>query len=134
MPKILVVDDTYTVRLKTELVLRRVGDYTVQTVASGQEAVTAAIGDPPDLIVLDIIMEDMNGLTALRTLRAAGITCPVIAYTARTEQIPGEFALFGFADYVSKSASLHTLVAAVQQQLGQPQVRVVGSTPGPCAV
>lgn len=127
MPKILVVDDVYTVRLKIELVLQRVGNYSVQGVASGSEALTAALGEPLDLIVMDIIMADMSGLTALRTLRAAGLTCPVIAHTARAEQFPGEFILFGFAAYVPKAASLHSLVTVVQRLLDPPQMPGLGA-------
>ena len=117
MAKILLVDDVYTARSMTERVLRHVGRYTVQAVGSGAEALVAAATDQPDVIVLDISMAKMDGITTLRELRARKITCPVVAYTARTEQTAGEFVSQGFSAYVSKNGNLSSLLAAVREAL-----------------
>jgi CheY-like chemotaxis protein len=71
---------------------------------------------------MDIIMPDMDGITALQELRARGITCPVIAYTSRREERPGEFRAYGFDAYVSRSESSHKLldtVSGLVQHQGQ---------------
>ena len=70
MAKVLLVDDVYTARSMIERVLRHVGRYNVVSVGSGQEAIGAAMTDPPDVIVMDISMANMDGITALRELRA----------------------------------------------------------------
>ena len=84
MAKILLVDDVYMARSMAERVLTHVGRYTVHSVGSGAEAIDAALVEAPDLIVLDISMGAMDGITTLRELRQRGVTCPVIAFTART--------------------------------------------------
>src|SRR5215208_4933642 len=91
MSKILLVDDVYMARSMAERVLTHVGRYTVRSVASGAEAIDAALADAPDLVILDISMAGMDGITALHELRKHGVACSVIADTARTEKSPGEF-------------------------------------------
>ena len=119
MAKILLVDDVYTARSMTERVLRHVGRYNVRAVGSGAEALEAATSDRPDVIVLDISMAKMDGITTLHELRALQITCPVVAYTARTERSAGEFVAQGFSAYVSKNGNLSSLLAAVREALMQ---------------
>lgn len=104
MARVLLVDDVYTARSMIERVLRHVGRYEVESVGSGNEALHVAGERPPDVVVLDISMSDLDGLGTLRALRAAGITCPIVAYTARAEQTHGEFVAQGFSAYVSKTA------------------------------
>jgi two-component system OmpR family response regulator len=117
MARILLVDDVYTARSMTERILRHVGRYEVDSVGSGAEALTAAVAAPPDVIVLDISMAGMDGISTLHELRAAGIICPIIAYTARTEQIAGEFVAQGFDAYVSKTGNLSGLLTTVRELL-----------------
>jgi two-component system OmpR family response regulator len=97
-----------------ERVLRHVGRYTVTSVGSGAEAITAAVANPPDLVVLDISMAHMDGIAVLQELRARGFTCPVVAFTARTERTPGEFMAQGFSAYVSKTGNLSSLLSTVR--------------------
>ncbi len=77
MTKILLVDDVYMARSMAERVLRHVGGYTVHSVGSGAEALAALQTETPDLIVLDINMAQMDGITALQELRARGVACPI---------------------------------------------------------
>ena len=117
MPKILLVDDVYMARSMAERVLTHVGRYTVRSVASGAEAIEAALADTPDLIILDISMAGMDGITALHELRERGVACPTIAFTARTEKAPGEFKNHGFNAYVSKTGDLSSLLETVRAVL-----------------
>jgi two-component system OmpR family response regulator len=118
MTKILLVDDVYTARSMIERVLRRVGGYEVVTVGTGEDALRAAAAEQPDLIVLDISMAGMDGLDTLRELRAAGISSPVVAYTARAERVQGEYLAHGFNAYVQKDGSLTTLLTTVRVLVG----------------
>src|SRR5512145_1711034 len=117
MAKILLVDDVFMSRSMAERVLHHVGRYTVRSVGSGVEALQVAVEDPPDLIVLDISMAQMDGSTTLQELRARGITCPVVAFTARTERTPGEFISQGFTAYISKTGNLSSLLQTVRKVL-----------------
>jgi len=119
MAKILLVDDVYTARSMIERVLRHVGRYDVQSVGSGPEALKAATVAPPDVIVLDISMAGLDGVGTLRELRAAGVSCPVVAYTARAERAAGEFVAQGFSAYVSKNGNLSGLLTTIRELIGR---------------
>jgi CheY-like chemotaxis protein len=121
MVQILLVDDVYTARSLIERVLSRVGGYEVRSVGSGTEALAAALAAPPALIILDVSMPSMDGPTTLASLRTHGLRCPVLAYTARKEQQPGEFIAQGFSAYVSKDGNLSDLLAAVRAVLGRSE-------------
>lgn len=118
MARVLLVDDVYTARSMVERVLSRVGGYEVQSVGSGAEALAASLAQPPDVIILDISMAGMDGVTTLRELRAQGVVCPIVAYTARTERRPGEFVSQGFDAYIAKNGNLGDLLTRVREIVG----------------
>jgi two-component system OmpR family response regulator len=115
MSSVLIVEDVYSVRLKVELVLRNAGSFDVLSADNGVEALQIACNEQPDLIVMDIVMNGLDGLSVLRKLRSRGVTCPVVAYTARSEHSPGEYVDQGFDAYVSKSESLSTLISVLRR-------------------
>jgi CheY-like chemotaxis protein len=119
MKKVLIVDDAYTIRLKTELLLRHAGRYSVQAVGSGAEALEAALADIPDVIIMDIAMSEMDGFQTLELLRNHNVTCPVIAYTGHPELLSGDSEQHGFAAYILKSESVSSLIAVVRRVLNQ---------------
>jgi CheY-like chemotaxis protein len=129
MTHILVVDDAYTIRTRTELTLRNTGLFTVNPVASGAEALKAVAVLPPDAIVLDIVMAGLDGIATLQELRARRITCPVVAYTARPERYAGEFFDHGFDAYVAKTETLNPLISTLRLLLNR-RVRSPGATDG----
>lgn len=129
MKRILVIDDVYSVRLKIELVLRHAGRFQVRSVQSGSEAIQVALAEPPDALVMDIVMKDMDGFQTLRELRSQGVECPIIAYTARAEHGSGEFASHGFAAYVSKSDNVSSLLAVLRVLLNQDTIVCVAEEP-----
>jgi two-component system OmpR family response regulator len=127
MAHVLVVDDAYTIRTRTELTLRKTGLFTVTSVASGAEALKAAVVLPPDAIVLDIVMAGLDGIATLRELRARRIICPVVAYTARPERYAGEFFDYGFDAYIAKTETLNGLIATLRLLLNR-RARSPGAT------
>lgn len=82
--RVLVVDDSATAVLWQRLILER-ESYEVITAANGAEAVRRAITERPDLVLLDVVMPEMDGITACRAIRAsaADATLPILMVTTR---------------------------------------------------
>ena len=95
--------------------------YQVKVAASGARALKIAASDkPPDLILLDIMMPDMNGYAVCVTLKADALTrdIPVIFLTAMSEEADEEMGLgLGAADYITKPVVPAILLARVRSQL-----------------
>jgi DNA-binding response OmpR family regulator len=109
---VLVVDDEPTVREVVAGYLRRDG-HAVSEAADGPTALRLLEGDPPDLVVLDMMLPGVNGLDILRRIRAAG-DMPVIMLTARAEEVDRVAGLeLGADDYVVKPFSPRELAARV---------------------
>lgn len=81
------VDDDPDIRRLAELSLSRVGGFAVETAASGPDAIAVAVGDPPDAIVLDVMMPGLDGPATLAELRARSETqaVPVVMLTAKAQ-------------------------------------------------
>ena len=84
--QILIVDDDYTVRATVELSLEVTTDWEISTAGSGKECLSLAQTKHPDLILLDVMMPDLDGIEVLRQLRNNNTTqaIPVIFLTAKT--------------------------------------------------
>ncbi|MBD2166018.1 response regulator [Calothrix membranacea FACHB-236] len=84
---ILIVDDEYDIRAVAELALKTVGGWEVSTAASGSEGLVKAIAEQPDLILLDVMMPDMDGIATFQALQANPSTqqIPVILLTAKAQ-------------------------------------------------
>ena len=82
---ILVVDDDSSIREVAHLALELVGGWRVSTAASGTEGWQRAVADPPDAMLLDVMMPGMDGPSALRRLQEDPATrdIPVIFLTAK---------------------------------------------------
>jgi two-component system OmpR family response regulator len=114
--RILVVDDEAYITDLVRMALRYEG-FEVATAATGQEALTVAGSFRPDLVVLDIMLPDMEGLEVCRRLRA-GADMPVVFLTARDateDKVAG--LTVGGDDYVTKPFSLEELVARIRAVL-----------------
>ncbi len=115
--RILVVDDDpkITSVLKRGLSLE---GFVVDTVGSGDNAIERARDYPPDLVILDIMLPEMDGFEILGRLRAADANLPVLMLTARDEtadQIRGLNS--GADDYVVKPFTFTVLVARIKALL-----------------
>jgi two-component system response regulator MprA len=117
--RILVVDDDAAVRESLGRALRLEG-YEVEMASDGAEALERLLGngDDPDLVVLDVLMPNVDGLEVCRTLRRTGSRLPVLMLTARdqvADRVSGLDA--GADDYVVKPFALAELLARVRALL-----------------
>ncbi|MFA6450747.1 MAG: response regulator [bacterium] len=85
--KILLIDDEHDIRIVAGLSLRRVGKFEVATAENGEEGLVKIKADPPDLVLLDMMMPGMDGLTVFDRILADPLTknIPVIFLTARVQ-------------------------------------------------
>jgi len=110
--RVLVVDDEPTVREVVVGYLRRDG-HEVDEAADGNRALELLDAEPPDLVVLDMMLPGVNGLDILRRVRATS-NIPVIMLTARAEESDRVAGLeLGADDYVVKPFSPRELAARV---------------------
>jgi DNA-binding response OmpR family regulator len=127
-PKILVVDDEPAVTDLLAYNLRK-ANYDVLTAANGREALTVARQSNPDLILLDLMLPEIDGLDVCRELRKTS-EVPIIMITARGEEIDRVVGLeLGADDYVSKPFSVRELLArikAVLRRAAQSEQKAVG--------
>ncbi len=124
MTKVLVVDDEPTVREVVVGYLRRDG-HDVAEAADGNVALQLLDADPPDLVVLDMMLPGVNGLDILRRIRSNG-DIPVIMLTARAEESDRVAGLeLGADDYVVKPFSPRELAARVNGVLRRTSARTV---------
>jgi two-component system, OmpR family, alkaline phosphatase synthesis response regulator PhoP len=117
--KILVVEDDPAVRDVVEHALSREGMETA-TVENGEEALERLRGEPFDLVVLDVMLPGIDGISVCRELRADGENgdIPVVMLTARDDEINVVVGLeVGADDYVTKPFSPRELVSRVRAHL-----------------
>ncbi len=83
--KILLIDDEKDIRTVADISLRRIGNFDVTLVENGKEGLSAAAAIRPDVILLDMMMPEMDGITVLKKLKENPETrdIPVIFMTAR---------------------------------------------------
>ena len=115
--RILVVDDDPSLREALRRALRLHG-YEVELAANGREALHRLTSSPPDAVVLDVLMPEIDGLEVCRRLRAAGDTTRILMLTARDEvrdRVEGLDA--GADDYLAKPFALEELLARVRALL-----------------
>lgn len=91
------------------------GNYSVDAVYDGEEALDYIQSGSYDGVILDIMMPKMDGLTVLKTIRAAGITVPVLLLTARSEIDDRVRGLdMGANDYLTKPFAPPELLARIR--------------------
>jgi two-component system, OmpR family, response regulator len=116
-PRVLVVDDDDSIRDLLTMALEHSG-YEVTLAANCVDARNAVERARPDLVVLDVMLPDGDGIELCRRLRAAGLRAPVLFLTARdatADKVRG--LTVGGDDYLTKPFSLEELVARVRALL-----------------
>jgi two-component system response regulator MprA len=115
--RVLVVDDEPAVREALRRALALEG-YDVELAENGAEALSKVGAADPDLVVLDVLMPEVDGLAACRRLRAEGNDVPVLMLTARAgigDRVDGLDA--GADDYLVKPFALEELLARIRALL-----------------
>ena len=119
--RLLLVEDDRSLAAGLSLALRNKG-FAVNHVARGDHALHAVRTDPPDLMILDLGLPDMDGLEVLRQLRSTNRTLPVLILTARdttSDKVAGLD--LGADDYLAKPFDIDELDArlrAMSRRLG----------------
>jgi len=122
-PRILVVDDEPEAVELVEFNLKQAG-YAVTTAADGAEALKKARSQPPDLVVLDVMLPEMDGFEICKTLRLDATTAkvPIIMLTAKAAEIDRVLGLeLGADDYLTKPYSPRGLLLRIKKILARSQ-------------
>ncbi len=118
--RILVIDDEDGIREIIQISLMAVAGWEAVTVNSGQKGIEKALQESFDLILLDVMMPDMNGLTTFQQLRGNSATqsIPVILLTARAsvEEYQQLMAL-GVTGVITKPFAAQSLVKQIREIL-----------------
>ena len=113
MKTILVVDDEPQI-LRALRVNLRVREYDVHTAATGTEALQQAARHPPDLVILDLGLPDLDGVEVIQGLRG-WTSAPIIVLSGRADAVDKVEALdAGADDYVTKPFGMEELLARMR--------------------
>lgn len=120
--KILVVEDEPKILEGISDALSYQG-YQVVSAIRGDEAISKALIEKPDLIVLDIMIPKLSGLDVCENLRESGIKAPIIFLTAKGSEEDRVAGLErGGDDYITKPFSIKELVARIQAHLRRREI------------
>jgi DNA-binding NarL/FixJ family response regulator len=110
------VDDTATFRgLLKDALQRRFQPKVFRDFGDGRDALAACLAQPPDLLIADLYLRDMDGRDIVRALRQKGLATKVVILTAHPEaQLPAELVSLGVAGFVDKNSPLEQIDRAVQ--------------------
>lgn len=108
---ILIVEDDKVLSLLLSKMVEKMGFSVVDTAVGGNEAITKAKEQNPDLILMDIMLEDdVDGIDAMKALRSSNIQIPVIFITGNSDIYNKERAkLTNYIDYLVKPISFELL-------------------------
>jgi DNA-binding response OmpR family regulator len=114
---LLVVEDDENISSAISEYFSRAG-YDVKTVEDGLMGVKAALDDPPDAVVLDLMLPKMDGLAVCRELREKANSLPILMLTAKDDVVDKVLGLeMGADDYITKPFSLRELEARIKSVL-----------------
>ena len=112
--RILLAEDEYDLRKALEVIFKH-NNYSIDTVKNGIEALEYVESSTYDVIILDIMMPKMDGLTALKKMRSMGVTTPVLMLTAKSQIEDRVIGLdSGADDYLSKPFASKELLARIR--------------------
>ena len=130
MAKLLVIDDEEGIRNLLDILLRRKG-YDVVLADGGRKGLELLRREHPDVVVLDLKMPEMDGITVLREIRSFDPKKPVIILTgAATPGMEQQVLALGVTEFVEKEFSLHRLGDALKRVLALPR-QPVPQAPSP---
>lgn len=119
MTRILVVEDEWKLARILEAYLREAG-FQTERAENGRRALALWRSTRPDMVLLDILLPELDGLEVLKVIRAEGST-PVIMLTARVEEIDTVLGLeLGADDYITKPFRPREVLARIKAVLRRP--------------
>ena len=124
-PSVLIIEDDSTLvrGLKDNFAAQ---DFRVRLACDGEAGLAAVMSEPPDLVILDIMLPKMNGFEICRAIRAKGLDMPIIMLTAKGQEEDIVRGLeLGADDYVTKPFSIRELLARAKAFLRRHQFAVV---------
>lgn len=123
MPSVLIVDDEEAIRQLIRSTLEQAG-YKVQEAANGKEGLSQYRESPADLVIMDILMPDQDGLESILTLRREFPTAKIMAITGGSDMI----GILNFLDVARMLDARRTLQKPfeMQQLLDAVQAEIAG--------
>ena len=123
-PSVLIIEDDSTMLRGLEDNFRSRG-FGVRTARDGRQGLEAALADPPDLVLLDIMLPKVNGYEICRVIREQGLQMPIIMLTAKGQEEDIIRGLeLGADDYVTKPFSIRELLARANAFLRRSKATV----------
>ena len=120
MAKILVIDDSPNVRALLDMLLRPQG-YDLIFAENGWKGLQQYRQEHPDVIVLDLNMPELDGVTVLKQIRSVDLKQPVIVLTGDTApDTERQVRALGVSEFIAKGSSLHLLGRTLQSLLKTP--------------
>jgi len=117
--QVLIVDDEQNILISLEYLMRREG-YEVRVARDGEEGLRSLRDQPPDLVLLDVMMPKLNGFEVCQAIRAdsalAGVRVLMLSAKGREAEIAKGLSI-GADAYISKPFSTRDLVAKVKSML-----------------
>lgn len=121
---ILIVDDEQSIIDILVYNLRKEGYNTIEA-NDGQTAVDMALEQKPDLILLDIMLPKMDGLTACKKIKSAIPNVPILILSAKDEELDKIVGLeLGADDYITKPFSVRELMARIKANLRKSDINI----------
>ena len=120
--KVLLVDDSTTTLMMEEMILKQQTNYECVTAKDGLDAISRAMVEAPDLVLMDVVMPRMNGFEACKRMRLEDSLreTPIILVTTRGEE---DYVEAGFQcgcnDYLTKPVNSFELVTLLKGYLGE---------------
>ena len=115
--RILIIEDERTLLETLKYNLEKEG-YQVHTATDGEAGLALARSTKPEIIILDLMLPRMDGISVCRTLRREGMEVPILMLTARAEEIDKVLGLeMGADDYVTKPFGFRELLARINALL-----------------
>ncbi len=125
--KILLVDDSRTIRNIQKSTLKSLGHEDILEASDGVEALKIKAETPPDLMLVDWNMPNMDGITLIRKIRETDKTTPIIMCTTEAEKSRIlEAVKAGVNNYVVKPFTAETLSERIEQTMAKAATATAG--------
>lgn len=114
MKNVLIIEDDPEIVQLLQIHLKDLG-CTTQTAGQGDHGLRMAIELEPDLVILDVMLPEMDGIEVCQNLRAQSVKSPIMMLTAKSEEIDKVLGLeVGADDYLTKPFSVREFIARVK--------------------